>query len=59
MSDPIGEAEGKSDMHSMAVMTKAYYDGLREQGFAHRDALSLTSAWVRGVVAAAGGKGDG
>jgi hypothetical protein len=58
MTDPLDEAEGKNDMRSMAVMTKAYYDGLREQGFAHRDALSLTAAWVKGVVSAAGGKGD-
>ena len=51
-NDPITDVEGRQGMLDMAVMTKAYYDGLRSQGFDHKSALDLTGRWVTGIVSA-------
>jgi hypothetical protein len=51
VTDHLDEIEGRAGMANMAVMTKAYYDGLRQEGFDHLDAMRLTVEWLRAIVA--------
>ena len=39
-------------------MARAFYDGLREEGFDQRDAITLTGDWTRAVIAANSGNKD-
>jgi hypothetical protein len=58
MSDPMDEIEGVKGMRDLAIMARAFYDGLREQGFDQRDAITLTGNWTRAVIAANSGNKD-
>jgi len=53
LGNPIDEAEALAAMANMAKMTKAFYEGLKEEGFSEQDSLRVTFAYIHG---AAGGK---
>jgi hypothetical protein len=49
VTDPIDSVEMRQSLASLAELTRAFYIGLMEEGFDNKQALALTTTWLRGV----------